>query len=78
MDLTLPNTSPKADVTKIDNKEFLPSEEECESLDISFIHHITHILAENIPHPFLQEMSQKSDFALLDFCLTSRRTKAMR
>jgi hypothetical protein len=78
-DPTLPSDRPKANLRMVDNTDFLPSVEQCAGLDESFSHHIAKILVDfsfldqfrdSIPdyisHPYLEEMSKRSEFVILD------------
>lgn len=68
------------DICRIDNSVFVPSVEDCSSLEEHFIFHIAHVLVKNvnclkkyasclpkfIEHSHIHESSQKSDYAILD------------
>ncbi|XP_069105154.1 uncharacterized protein [Argopecten irradians] len=76
----LGNDIPTVPITKVENSIFIPSLEECKSLKNNFTFHIMKVLvkylacfkkyephlAKHIEHPHLQEMSKKSDFAILE------------
>ncbi|XP_021373030.1 uncharacterized protein LOC110463019 isoform X2 [Mizuhopecten yessoensis] len=76
----LADIAPTADISLLENSKFIPSLEECHSLEERFIFHIMRVLVKYVnclkkyeccvpkylQHPFLKETSQKSDFAILD------------
>lgn len=76
----LPNDIPKADILQVPNSEFLPSISDCHDLDTSLTYHISKILCkyvkclqpfekclpEYIDHPFIKELSMKSEYRIMD------------
>ena len=76
----LPDEHPQADITRVENKVFVPSSDECLKLDEHLTFHIMRVLVKYIPHfkrfqslvpknivhPYTSETSKKSDFAILD------------
>jgi hypothetical protein len=80
INLDLDDTTPKADINKVDNNLFVPSLKNCSMLDNNFIYHIMHVVVKYLGclkkyekcvpkfifHPHIDECSKKSDFAILD------------
>lgn len=76
----LDDSAPIADINTVENSTFIPNLNDCSKLDQNFIFHITHVLVKYvgclkkyknclpkfIPHPHLYDMSEKSEFAILD------------
>lgn len=77
---TLDDTAPISDITSVDNSTFIPNLNDCSKLDQNFMFHIMNVLVKYvgclkkykgclpkfIPHPHLNELSGKSNFAILD------------
>jgi hypothetical protein len=80
VDSSLSNQAPSVSISDVNNGVFVPSCSDCEFLEENFVFHIMKIivkyvecfkryapyLPEVIHHPHLDEMSRKSDFAVLD------------
>ncbi|CAC5417633.1 unnamed protein product [Mytilus coruscus] len=77
---TLDDTAPISNITSVDNSTFIPNLNDCSKLDQNFMFHIMNVLVKYvgclkkyksclpkfIPHPHLNELSGKSNFAILD------------
>lgn len=76
----LDDTTPICDINTLDNCTFIPNLSDCSKLDDNFRFHIMNVLVKyidclkkykkclpkGIPHPHLDELSGKSEFAILD------------
>jgi hypothetical protein len=76
----LDDSTPIADINRVDNSLFVPNLEDCNFLDRNYIHHIMHVLVKyvgclkkydkclpkHLPHPHIDDLSKKSDYAMLD------------
>ena len=76
----LPDDSPQADISAVENKVFIPSAAECLGLDEHLTFHIMKVLVKylpcfrkyesvipkNIDHPYICQTAKKSDYAILD------------
>lgn len=77
---SLPNDKPLAEMWSVPNHIFLPSSNDCKYLDASFLFHIAKVLVTHtkclkrfkkrvpnfIYHRYVKELSQKSQFCVLD------------
>ncbi|VDI74704.1 Hypothetical predicted protein [Mytilus galloprovincialis] len=77
---TLDDTAPISDITSVDNSTFIPNLNDCSKLVQNFMFRIMNVLVKYvgclkkykgclpkfIPHPHLNELSGKSNFAILD------------
>mgnify|MGYP003686221113 CR=1 FL=1 len=77
---SLDDTAPISDINKVENGTFIPNLDDCSKLDQNFLFHIMNVLVKYvdclnkykdclpkyIPHPHLEELSGKSNFAILD------------
>lgn len=76
----LADDGPQRKLVDVSADEFLPTNEDCEKFRDHAVHHMMNIIAEYIPHfnnfrkilprfiqhPFMEEVSQKSDYVVLD------------
>ncbi len=76
----LDNTRPRRPILEVPNSDFVPSLDDNRSLRDSFVFHVLEVLVREIPflkqyaklvpeyidHPYVSEMSQKSDYCILD------------
>lgn len=77
---SLDGTAPISDINKVENGTFIPNLDDYSKLDQNFLFHIMNVLVKYvdclnkykdclpkyIPHPHLEELSGKSNFAILD------------
>lgn len=77
---SLPNDKPLAEISSVRNHTFLPSSNDCKNLNASFRFHIVKVLVKHIKclkpfkksvpnfidHRYVKELSQKSQFCVLD------------
>jgi hypothetical protein len=77
---SLNDKTPIAEINSVDNSTFIPNIDDHKKLDENFTFHISNVLVKymacfkkyreciptHIPHPHLKELSEKSNFALLD------------
>ncbi|KAK3099437.1 hypothetical protein FSP39_004353 [Pinctada imbricata] len=80
LDRNLSQDQPTTSINDVNNGIFIPNLDECHLLEENFVFHIMKILVKHvgclkkyepylprhITHPYLEQMSKKSDFAVLD------------